>query len=154
MSSSSPQYAVNDFKEIVKSMPSKLSDASDKELRNLYRDLRYINSLKSSTVKGAKEVQEKFKPIADKLEALSENTRDKFWTVYGKLYEATGGRLEQFKYELFETNIDYIYGGGETDTLEYSIISLYDETLKELGSNATDEQIKVLFTSKLKTLFK
>ena len=154
LGSSAPQYAVSAYRELEKRIPKKITQLSDKELKTLYRDLRYINSLKSSTVKGALQSQAKFEPIKDKLEALSPETRKKFWSIYGKLYERTSGTLENFKYEIFETNIDYIYGGQDVDKAVEDIIAEYDKTLKELGGDVTDEEIKILFTSKLQTLRK
>lgn len=154
LGSSAPQYAVNKFRELEKSIPKRLTQLSKEELTTLNRDLRYINSLKTSTVKGALHTQEKFEPVKAKLDALSPDTQKKFWEIYGKLYERTSGTMENFKYELFETNIDYIYGGQEVDKAVTDIINEYDKTLKELGGYATDEEIKVLFTSRLQTLRK
>lgn len=154
LGSSTPQYAVNAYRDLEKKIPNRLTQLSNKELNTLYRDLRYVNSLKSSTVKGALHTQSKFEPIKEKLEVLSPSTKKKFWEIYGKLYERTSGTMENFKYELFETNIDYIYGGQEADKAVADIIEEYDKTLKELGGNVTDEEIKVLFTSKLQSLRK
>lgn len=154
LGNTAPQYAVQKYREIEKNIPKRLTQLSQKELNTLYRDLRYINSLKSSTAKGAMQTQAKFEPIKDKLQVLSEDKRKKFWEIYGKLYERTSGTMEKFKYELFETNIDYIYSGQDTDSAVEEIIEEYDKTLKELGGFVTDEEIKVLFTSKLGSLFK
>lgn len=154
LGSSAPQYAVNRFRDVEKELPKRLSQLPEEDLRTLYRDLRYINSLKSSTVRGALDVQQKFEPIKAKLDALSPETRKKFWSIYGKLYERTSGTMENFKYELFEANIDYIYGGQDTDKAVQDIIEQYDNTLKQLGGNASDEEVKVLFTSKLHSLLK
>lgn len=153
LGSSAPQYAINRYREATKDIKS-LSALSRKQLVTLHRDLRYINALKSSTVKGAKDVQTKFEPIRDKLSALSPDTRKKFWEIYGKLYESTGGTMENFKYEIFATNIDYIYGGQDVDKAVMDIIEEYDKTLEQLGGSAGDEEIKLLFTQKLQTLRK
>lgn len=154
LGSSAPQYAVNRFRQLEQNLPAKLTDLSDSQLRTLYRDLRYIENLKSSSVKGAKEVAVKFEPIKEKLDALSPTTKKKFWEIYGKLYERTSGTMENFKYELFAANIDYIYGGQEVDKAVMDIIEEYDKTLEYLGGNANDEEIKLLFTQKLRSLRK
>lgn len=151
---SAPQYAVKEYRELEKRIPKRLTELSDKDLFNLHRDLRYINNLKTSTVKGALHTQEKFEPIKTKLEALSPETRDKFWEIYGKLFEIMGGTFENYKYELMETNIDYVYGGQDVDVAVSDIISEYNRTLEELGSFVTDEDIKLLFTSRLRSLLK
>ena len=154
LGSTAPQYAVNAYRELEKTIPKKLTDLSKKELTTLYRDLRYINALKSSTVKGAMQTQTKFEPIKAKLEALSPNTRKKFWEIYGKLYEKTSGTMENFKYEIFGAHIDYIYAGQEVDEAVKEILEEYDKTLEDLGGYATEQEIKQLFTSKLSSLFK
>lgn len=154
LGSSAPQYAVEHYRELEKRIPKRLTQLSQKELTTLYRDLRYISALKSSTVKGALQSQKTFEPIKAKLEVLSPEARKKFWEIYGKIYERTSGTMENFKYELFETNIDYIYGGQDVDTAVEEIINEYDRTLKEMGSYASDEEIKILFTSRLKGLRK
>lgn len=152
LGASAPQYAVEHYRKLEKRLPARLTQLSEKELTSLYRDLRYINALKSSTVKGALQTQKTFEPIKQKLEVLSPDSQRKFWEIYGKLYEITGNTMEGFKYELFETNIDYIYGGQDVDTAVQEIINEYDRTLKEMGSYASDEEIKILFTSRLKEL--
>ena len=149
-----PQYAINRFRDLEKDIPKNLRTATESKLRTIYRDLRYINSLKSSTYKGAKNIQQTFEPIKEKLNALSPETRNKFWEMYGKLYERTSGTLENFKYQIFQTNIDYIYSGTDVDTSVEEIIREYDKTLETLGEQPSDEEIKLLFTEKLQSLRK
>lgn len=146
---STPLYAVNLYRDLEKTIPKRLTELSDKDLRTLYRDLRYINSLKSSTVKGALQAQQKFEPIKAKLSVLSKETQDKFWSIYGRLYEKTGGEMEKFKYELFETNIDYIYSGSSVDDAFEEIINEYNASLED---EDTDEEVRISFTNKLKNL--
>ena len=151
---SAPQYAVNNFRRLQETIPKSLDKLKGKELRNLYRDLRYINSLKSSTVKGAKEVQKTFEPIKEKLDVLSPQLKDKFWEIYEKFYDIAGGTAEHFKYELFDANIDFIYSGNDTEKIVHDIIEEYNKSYKELGEFATDENVKILFSSKLNELRK
>lgn len=154
LGSSAPQYAVNHYRELEKRIPSRLTKLSDKELQTLYRDLRYINSLKSSTVKGALQTQETFEPIKAKLETLSKDKQRAFWEIYGKLYETAGGTLENFKYVIYETNIDYVLSGKDVDTAVEEIINEYNKSLEEMGSYASDEEFNILFTSRLQGLRK
>lgn len=130
-----------------------MTDLSDKELRILYRDLEYLDRLKTARVEGAKFTEEVFTPIKDKLNALSKSTQDKFWEVYGKMYEETA-TMQNYKYDIFQTAIDYIYSGEDTEDLVQSMIEQYRETLEDLGGNATDAEIKLLYTQKLQSLFK
>ena len=150
---SASRQTVKQFREFEKRFPKKLSKLPEKDIRTLYRDVRYLNSLKTSTVKGAKFTQEKFEPIREKLNALSKSKQEKFWEIYNKLYEITS-TMEHFKYELFDTNIDYIYGGEDVDKAVKDIIEQYNTTLEELGGEASDEEIKLLFTSRLQDIFK
>lgn len=145
------QYTVKEYKKLE--IPKKLKELDDKELTKLYRDLKYVSNLKTSTVKGARTAYNKFEPVKEKLNVLSPEVRDRFWSVYGKLYERNP-TMEHFKYEIFDTSIDYIFGGQESDQAVKDIINEYDKTLKELGGNATNDDIKVLFTSKLNKLSK
>lgn len=154
LGTSAPQYAVNKYRNLEKDLPRDLRKLSPSKLTTLYRDLTYIGNLKTSTVKGALKVSKTFEPIRQQLDVLSPDLRNKFWEIYGKLYGETGGQIENFKYEIFNTNIDYIYSGEEADKAVLDIMQEYDKTLRELGSRATDEEIKILFTSKLDTLRK
>lgn len=138
-------YAVKDFRELQEKYPRKLADMNDKQLREYYRDLRYISGLKTSTVKGALEAAKTFNPIVEKLRVFSPKTEDKFWKIYGKLFE-NNALLEKFKYEVFESIQTQLYGGLDVDDIIQNIEEAYQEAQEE-GANA-DEQ-SILFTSKL-----
>ena len=168
LGSTAPQYAVNKYRELEKKIPKRLTQLSDTDLRTLYRDLKSINSLKSSTVKGAMSTQSKLDELTEKMQvdgkystlrelfsSLSPKTRDSLWEFYGKTYDTMGkGIADKFKYELFGTAIDYVYGGEDIERAVLEIDALYERVNRELGSNADDETIKVLFTKRLQTLFK
>ena len=63
--------------------------------------------------------------------------------------------MEKFKYEIFNESIDEVFGATETDKIVQDIIDEYNETLKELGSEADTEQIrKKLFTNKIDKMYK
>ena len=52
-------------------------------------------------------------------------------------------------------SIDEVFGATETDKIVQDIIDEYNETLKDLGSEADVEQIrKKLFTNKLDKMYK
>lgn len=148
-----PLYAVDKFRQLEKTIPKNISRLDRKSLTTLNRDLRYINALKTSTVKGAKKAQETWIPIERNLKIFSPNNIAKFWEIYNKIYERMGGLTEKYKYELFDTITDFMYQGSDSDAVVEEIIDQFDDTLKELGGNATDEKVKVLFSSKLKKLF-
>lgn len=149
---SGSQYAINRYREIEKTLPKNLGKATDKQIQTLYRDLRYVDSLKTSTVRGAKQTMKVFEPIKNKLNTLSKSTQDKFWEAYGKLYE-NSSTMANFKYEIFDVLSDVMLQGVDTEQLVLEIIDEYKDTLEQLGGEVTDEEIKVLFTDKL-TSFK
>lgn len=149
LGASAPQYAVNKFREIEKNIPLKLTKLNASKIDDLYRDLKYVSSLKSSTVKGAKEVQEKFEPIHYKINALSEDKRKTFWEIYDKLYSAVGATLENFKYEVLEANVDLMYSGKDDEAIINDIIESYK---KSYEGGETDEDVRILFSEELQKL--
>ena len=63
--------------------------------------------------------------------------------------------MEKFKYEIFNESIDEVFGAVDIDKIVQDIIDEFNETLKELGSEADTEQIrKKLFTNKLDKMYK
>lgn len=153
-----PQFGAESFRKFEEKLHRKLdgnllSSLTEAELRTLHRDIRYINDLKSTSIKGAEMARDKYIPVKDKLDALSPEIRNKFWEIYGKLVDENR-LLEQFKYDIMGADINLIYGGTQADEIVDTIRELYDTTLEELGRNATDEDIKVLFTSKLESFLK
>ena len=148
------QDAVAKFDEYINNRKKITPKTERAELLSYYRQLRYIDSLKSSTVKGALATKNKFEPIRDRLNTLSKTQQEKFWEIYGKLYE-TNATMEKFKYEIFNESIDEVFGATETDKIVQDIIDEYNETLKDLGSEADTEQIrKKLFTNKIDKMYK
>lgn len=155
-----PQFGAESFRKYQQRVKNKLggkkslTSLTEEQVRTIHRDVRYLNTLKSTSIKGAEQARDMYLPVKQKLETLSPDLRKKFWSIYEKVVERFG-YMDMFKYELFESNIDYIYGGeSDTDKAVAEIFELYDKTLKELGGNVTDEEIKVLFTSKLQSLRK
>ena len=146
----------NKYKDLKGRLPKgrELRKLDKKQLQSFYRDIKYISNLKSSTVKGALATKNKFEPIRDRLNTLSKTQQEKFWEIYGKFYE-TNATMEKFKYEIFNESIDEVFGATETDKIVQDIIDEYNETLKDLGSEADVEQIrKKLFTNKLDKMYK
>ena len=153
-----PQFGAESFRKFEDRLHRKLdgrplSSLTEEELRTLHRDIRYINDLKSTSIRGAEIARDKYIPVKEKLDVLSPEIKSKFWEIYGKLVDENR-LLEQFKYDIMGADISMIYGGTQADEIVETIRELYDTTLEELGRNATDEDIKVLFTSKLESFLK
>lgn len=152
-----PQYATKSFRSLQKKIPKRLTSLDDEELTKLHRNLRYINSLKTSTVKGAIKAQEEYEPIKAKIQALSPEKRREFNRIYNKLYEETGNLTERFRYEVYGTAIDYVYGGVDIDEVYAKVKEIFDEAYEEVqlgGFGGTDEALKISFTAKLDELRK
>lgn len=145
-----PQYAVEKYRSL--NIPKRLSELSRKELENLYRDLSYIEKLKSSTVRGAKEVQRKLEPIKNNLKTLSPEAKKKFWEIYGKQYEITSGTFEKYKYEVWGTILDMMYQGKTEEAIIEDIINAYDDTLEALEGEDDEDELSILLTDELKKL--
>ncbi len=147
-----PQYAVNRFREIEKNVPSRLTQLSEKDLRNLYRDLRYVNRLKSSTVKGAKEVENVFEPIKRKIESLSHENQRKVFGIYERFFETVGGLASHYKYEVLDYATEALQSFGGEDEALVNLIKAFDEIYRGADENATDTETKLLLSQKLKDL--
>ncbi len=156
LGNSAPQYATQAFRNL--DIPENLEDLSEEKLQTLYRDLKYIDNLKTSTLQGAINAQQTWEPIKDKLDILSPKTQNKFWDIYNKITDRFGGTYINYKYTIMETVEDYLFGHTnldiDIDRAIDQIMEKYDETLEELGSKADDENTSILFTSKLKTFRK
>lgn len=154
-SSAIPTTALKHMTDLERQMRAKsVRRSGTKELRQIYRDLRYTRGLKSSSPEGAISVSQTFTPIKEKLDAMSPTLRQKFWYLYSKVYGESRGLMERFKYEEFKTAVENIDIATDVSDLATQIITKFDEVYKELPRHATDEQRRVLFTDKLKTLFK
>lgn len=148
--SASKQYA-----EYMKKYGGQSYDeATDKELLSRYRQLTYIDKLKTSTVKGAEQAQKRFVPIENMLSQVSQTKQDEFWEVYEKLFERMGSVIEQYKYEVFDYIADSLYiESGDPEDAVRAIEYMYDETLHEVEDYdffTKNRKTPKLFISKLK----
>ena len=147
--------ASTDYKKFLKEYKILGKSTPEKVLRNEYRDLRYIDQLKTSTVKGAREAFENFADISGMLDALSRTERDKFWEIYKRFYETSGGMAERFKYEVFEAIIDAQYSGMDADEFSENLNKIFDQVYGESkGAGGTDAELELLFTEKLADILK
>lgn len=169
-----PTYAATHLAKAEKEMKAKsVCKREGAELSSIYRELKYIRGLKSSTLEGAIETAEKFEPIAKELKTLSEEKRKEFWDIYKKMYE-DNPLYEKFKYEIFQINDEIFQGSSANlddileedtiikdeldftevnkDTILTTIKSMYDETMEAQYGELTEAEKTVLFTKKLSNL--
>lgn len=150
-----PTTAIKKMSALEKTMrDTAVSNMTPKQLRNLYRDLRYVRDLKSSTPHGAETTAQRFSPLEAKLKSLSPRTRRAFWEVYSKLYEETNGQIEQFKYALFESDLIDNISSGQSSKLAIKIEDMFNELFKELPKSADESEYEELFLQKLSSIFK
>ena len=129
--------AVNRFKEIKSTYGNPKKSMSDKELREMYRDLKYIDSLKGSRVKGALSIDKNLRDFYGVLNSMSPELQKNFWSVYNQLYERTGGKIERIKYDVFDVASMEMYTG---DSVEEIVSNLYKLFLPDLeGSNDSED---------------
>lgn len=142
-----PEYALLRFRELQENSPRDIRKLNDKELRAYYRQLKYINSLKSASVKGALSVASKWSPVKEKLNSLSRDKEAKFWSVYGKLYEETG-ISNRFKYDVFENISARMMQGEDAEDILNSILELYKE-LKSENPEESEDDFSIRFSNEL-----
>lgn len=86
-----PQTAVEYYNKHVLGKVSKINQMSKHDLTELFDSLRHIESLKSSSVRGAKLMNEYgTKLYGKKYSDLSESKKKAFWELFNKLKEVYG----------------------------------------------------------------
>lgn len=88
------------FRELQKKVPNNFSELNDKELRSIYRELKYIDDLKTSTLRGAEEAQTMYKDIEDIVDKLGPRVKQRFWKLYDNLYERNQLAALAYKYDI------------------------------------------------------
>lgn len=127
----SDSYGISRYRSLTKQMPKKLNRVKNvQRLKDLYRDLKYIDSLKSSTLQGALDVEQNFQPIKDKISVFSKDNQKKIWDIYRKFYAETHAQLGHYKYQLFDMIVDSAFLGMEEDAVVEDLLSLYTEVRK------------------------
>lgn len=159
--------ALNRFNKFRKEFKyNSFSKYSDDLVKDLYRDLKNISSLKSSTLEGAIESAKTFGKTRDILDSLSEESQGDFWRLYNKLYKNLEPKtIERYKYELFDVvSAEMLLGQDLEDTYE-KIKNIFDKTYgltdDEESANLTEaekgerfaEQLKIQFSDDFENLF-
>lgn len=92
--------ATRRFKELDAKLPEDLSTLNDSQLTSVYRQLKHISELKTSTLEGAEEGYTLFKDIEDIVENLGPKVQQKFWEAYRRLYEENADAAIRYKYDI------------------------------------------------------
>ncbi len=97
------------------------------ELEAQHRELVYLNTLKTSRVKGYKNYVNKWKPTIDQLKSIGgSDLVDDFYTLYNKLVEENG-LIAKYKYELFEIISDGLINNLSDEEIRRRVMEKFDE---------------------------
>lgn len=120
------QIAVERYDDLIQSgkMPRNIKNLSERELRQLIAELRYIDSLKSSHVKGALFVRNVWdEKVSKKLNKFNDETSDKFWRLFSLATEQP--QMFQYRYEIAELITDVLIEKKDID--EETLLQQLDE---------------------------
>ena len=109
----------------------KVSNKNEKELKAILNNLKYFNSLKTSSVKGVKRYLETFGEIQNVLQQFPVETKNMFFEIYNKMVEENH-LIEKYKYEVFNTIADLmVFGIKDEEKIMTEIRDLFDELYAE-----------------------
>lgn len=149
-----PQESIENFARATEMIDPRqiarsLHSMDERQILNLHRDLRYINSLKSSYVIGSKEYETFWQPIKEKIDPLSDSVKEKLWAMYDKVYNISP-LYERFKYTIIASATEQIYSGvTDSEAFGAKIEELYNEIMRDGGSSMSDEEFTIKFNEKL-----
>ena len=149
-----PQESIENFARATEMInPHKIAQSlhsmDERQILNLHRDLRYINSLKSSYVIGSKEYETFWQPIKEKIDPLSDSAKSKLWAMYDKIYNISP-LYERFKYTIISAATEQIYSGStDPEAFGEKIEELYNEIMRDGGFSMSDEEFTIKFNEKL-----
>ena len=108
---------------------------SPEELRRNQRRLEYLNSLKTTTVKGFKQFKEEWSDIMNSLDKEQQN---EFFEIYNKIIEENA-LFEKFKYEMLSTYAKYKkWFNGDKDTLHRALFEKANDMYQSMITQNTN----------------
>lgn len=111
----------------------------------MYRDIRYINDLKSSSIKGAESVKRSYEPIRERVGKLSADTQKSYYELYNKILE-TAPLLERFKYDIMDVAMMMTEKDMSIDESLKRFFDEYQQYLLGLEGDSTDETTRLFFS--------
>lgn len=120
--------ATNKFISMVESgvIPLSTRNLSRMQLINSLRNLKYIQSLKTSYTKGARQWTNKIKPIFDRLVNNGITSKNDFFKLYNKLVEENA-LLEKYKYDVWDIIEKGIENGEPDEVIRNKVMDLLNE---------------------------
>ena len=141
-----PEYALINFRKLQEKYPRDIRKLDDKELKSFYRQVKYIDELKSSRIENINKMKETWTPIEEALKIFSKEAKDKFWEIYGKIYENAPN--ERYKYDVFSVIQQKMMYGEDVDDIAEQIIDLYWKTTNDY-SEVDENEFSIRFTDRL-----
>lgn len=143
-------FSLDEYGDFVKNIPSKskLKKMKPSDINAMLRDVLYIDSLKSSSVKGAIQSYRVFNETQKRLDSMSENLKAKFWDTWKKIYN-DNRILEYFKYTIFDTLSQEITNEN-SDELAIKIDEAYRKAYERTHNDVTERD----FSAALNDIFK
>ena len=147
------QSASQTYRKYISSLgidlESDMKDVEWRDIKSIYRNLKYINDLKTSTLEGAKKAYTTWQPIYEKLKTMgAENAMKKVAEIIRKLYEISD-IYRKFYYEIYDAATDMVSKGMDTDEIVYTIDRIYDKTISSVSRRTTNRYVKELFKQNL-----
>lgn len=144
--------AYNRFEQFKKDFKyNQFSKYSDEMVKTIFRDLKYIESLKTSTLEGAREATKTYGDTKRFLDSLSEEKQKQFWDIYNRAYKNLSPTLiERFKYDVFGVVTNEMLLGQDVEEIFEKIVEAFDRAY-ELGES--EEEQGELFAENLELLF-
>lgn len=143
------QFATKKFRDLMSKTPKDLTKLTDKEIRTLNRDLKYINTLKSSKLRGAISSEKNYGKIDYYINAGYINSKE-MWDIYEKIGEGKGNLLENFKYEILDTIVE-LSPVQDEDEIVHNIRKMFDKSQSSFYKGTKQERGE-LFVSLLDNL--
>lgn len=138
-----------DFKRNVRY--NDFSKYSDERVKDIYRDLDYILSLKSATKEGAVESVKTYGKTRDFLTSLSKQKQEEFWDIYSRAYKnLMPSMIDRYKYDVFNILSSEMLLGQNPEDIFDKIKEAFDEAYEE---GVDEGERGNLFADKLELLY-
>ena len=154
------QSASQTYRKYISSLgidlESDMKDVEWRDIKSIYRNLRYISDLKTSTLEGAKKAYTTWQPIYKKMEEMysknpemAKTNMQKIDEIVNKLYEISDV-YRIYKYEIRDAATDMVNAGMGVDASVEAIDRIYNKTISYADRNTSVDTIKVIFSKNVK----
>ena len=138
-----------DFKRKVRY--NDFSRYSDERVKDIYRDLNYILSLKSATKEGAVESAKTYGKTREFLNSLSKQKQETFWDMYSRAYKnLMPSMIDRYKYDVFNVLSNEMLLGQDPEDIFERIKEAFDKAYEE---GVDEGERGDIFAKKLELLF-